>query len=134
MNFSRALEGMIGGRKFARADWNGAGQWVVMQKGYPDGIPLNRNTAEATEIPEGTVKVFDGYFMLHTAQGHFVPWLPSNGDLLSNLWQWVSDANQCAPHVSAPEPDEHQPSVEVFQPYAAVLGQDYDPSPHCRQV
>ena len=77
--------------RLARAGWNGKGMWVVYQKGYPDGIAINRNTAEATGIPEGTVKRFLPYLMLHTAQGDFVPWVASQTDLLADDWMLVEE-------------------------------------------
>lgn len=98
--FDKALRGLKRGDKMARLGWNGKGMYVVMQPGYPDGIPINKNTAQATEIPEGTVMVFRPYLMMYTAQGDFVPWVASQTDLLAEDWQWVSDANQCAPHAS----------------------------------
>jgi hypothetical protein len=69
-----------------RSGWNGPGQFVVYQKGYPDGIAINANTAEATGIPQGTVKSFRPYLMLHTVQGDFVPWTPSVSDVLADDW------------------------------------------------
>lgn len=94
--FDRALTTLKEGRKVARFGWNDKGMWVVLQKGYPEGIAINRNTAEATEIPEGTVKNFQPYLMMYTADGEFVPWVASQTDLLAEDWQWVSDANQYA--------------------------------------
>lgn len=86
MDFSDALVACKQGQKITRSDWNGADQYVVFQKGYPDGIPLNKNTAEATGLDEGTVCRFAPYFMLRNAQGVFVPWLPTQGDLVSESW------------------------------------------------
>ena len=53
MNFGEALEALKGGKKVARAGWNGRGMFVVYQKGYPQGIPCNKQTAEAWGINEG---------------------------------------------------------------------------------
>lgn len=65
-------------------EWEG--DYVVLQKGYPDGIPINKNTAEATGIPEGTIKKFLPYLLMCTAQGDFVPWLISQTDILADDW------------------------------------------------
>jgi hypothetical protein len=89
-NFSFALKCVKVGRKISRRGWNGAGQYVVYQPGYPDGIPINANTAEATDIPQGTVMAFRPYLMLHTAQGDFVPWAPSVSDVLADDWTFSS--------------------------------------------
>lgn len=86
MNFSDALNQLKAGKKLARAGWNGKGMWIAMQKGYPDGIPINKNTAEATGLPEGTVCRFLPYLMMKTADNSFVPWLASQTDILAEDW------------------------------------------------
>ncbi len=90
MDFSDALIACKAGSKITRAGWNGPGQYVVHQKGYPDGIAINANTAEATGIPQGTVCKFAPYLMIRNAQGVFVPWLASQGDLLAVDWEPVN--------------------------------------------
>lgn len=86
MDFSTALDDLKNGMRLAREGWNAAGQFVVLQKGYPDGIQINANTAEATGIPEGTVCRFRPYLMLRTADGSFVPWAPTVSDVLAEDW------------------------------------------------
>jgi hypothetical protein len=75
--------------RVARKGWNAADQYVVFQPGYPDGIGINKNTSEATGIPEGTVCVFRPYLMLKTVDGSFVPWVPSVSDVLAEDWETV---------------------------------------------
>ena len=77
------------GMKVRRSGWNGKGMFLVYQKGYPDGIPINANTAQATGIPQGTVCRFLPYVMMRTADGAFVPWLCSQTDLLAEDWELV---------------------------------------------
>ena len=77
------------GGKVARAGWNGRGMFLVFQKGYPDGIPINANTAQATGIPQGTVCKFLPYIMMRTVSGDLVPWLCSQTDLLATDWVLV---------------------------------------------
>lgn len=84
--FSVALVALKEGRRVQRAGWNGKGMFVALQRGYPDGIPINRNTAEATGIPEGTVCRFLPYLMMRTVDGSFVPWLISQTDALAEDW------------------------------------------------
>jgi hypothetical protein len=84
--FEIALMNLKQGRKAARTNWNAPGQFVVLQKGYPDGIAINANTAEATGIEQGTVCVFRPYLMLRTADGSFVPWAPTVSDVLAEDW------------------------------------------------
>lgn len=87
MDFSDALRQCKNGNKITRTGWNGPGQFVVHQAGYPDGIAINANTAQATGIPQGTVEKFAPYLMMRNAQGVFVPWLASQGDLLAEDWE-----------------------------------------------
>lgn len=47
MDFGKALEAVKSGKKIFRLGWNGKGMFVVYQKGYPDGIPCNLQTAKA---------------------------------------------------------------------------------------
>lgn len=89
-SFSEALELLKTGLKLGRAGWNGKGMWIALQKAYPAGIPINKNTAEATGLPEGTVCKFLPYLMMKTAGGEFVPWLASQTDILAEDWLVVS--------------------------------------------
>ena len=86
MDFGGALQAMRSGQRVARPGWNGKGMFVVLQKGYPEGIPINRNTSQATGLPEGTVCRFLPYLMMKTADGAFVPWLASQTDMLACDW------------------------------------------------
>jgi hypothetical protein len=88
-DFGYALTALKNGARVTRGSWNAAGQWVAYQKGYPDGIAINANTAQATGIPEGTVCAFRPYLMLCTAQGDFVPWAPTVSDVLAEDWGLV---------------------------------------------
>lgn len=67
-HFDRAFGAAKDGLRIARAGWNGSGQWVEVQ--YPD-----KNSRMS--LP---------YCVLRTAQGHFVPWVPSQGDLFARDW------------------------------------------------
>ncbi len=89
MDFGQALQELKAGNKVCRSGWNGRDMWVVLQKGYPEGIAINRNTSEATGIPEGTVMRFRPYIMMYTANGEFVPWLASQSDVLEEDWEVV---------------------------------------------
>jgi hypothetical protein len=86
MLFGEALNHCMAGFKITREGWNGPGQFVVHQKGYPDGIPINENTAAALGLPVGTVCKFAPYFLLRNAQGVFIPWLASQGDMQAGDW------------------------------------------------
>lgn len=87
MNIGMAVEMLKTGQRVRRAGWNGKGMYLAYQKGYPNGIPINRNTADATGLPEGTVRNFLPYVVMCTVDGSFVPWLCSQTDLLSEDWE-----------------------------------------------
>jgi hypothetical protein len=86
-SFGEALVLLKAGKKLCREGWHGRGMWIVLQKGYPDGIPINRNTAEATGIPEGSVCRFAEYIMVRTPNGCFCPWAISCSDVLATDWR-----------------------------------------------
>jgi hypothetical protein len=89
-DFGWAIEQLRNGVRVARQGWNGRNMWVVYQKGYPDGIAINKNTADATGIAEGTVCRFRPYLMFKTVDDEFVPWVASQTDLLASDWVAVS--------------------------------------------
>lgn len=94
LDFSAALKLVKECWKISREGWNGKGMYVVFQRGYPNGIAINKNTAEATGEPEGTMMVFRPYLMMKTADGEFVPWVASQTDLLAMDWTAVKVSEQ----------------------------------------
>ena len=86
MDFGGALAALRAGHRVTREGWNGRGMWVTFQRGYPEGVAINANTAAATGYPEGTVCTFRPYLMMLTADGTFVPWVASQTDLLAADW------------------------------------------------
>jgi hypothetical protein len=90
MDIGEAIKAAKSGEKVSREGWNGKGMWIVHQKAYPNGIPINRNTAEATGIEEGTVCIFRPYLMMKAVDGSFYPWNPNVLDLLAEDWGVVS--------------------------------------------
>lgn len=87
MDFSEALAKAKEGSKISRAGWNAPGQWVVAQRGYPEGIGINEQTAKATGMPPGTVAVFGPYMQLRAADGTFWTWVPTQSDLFAQDWR-----------------------------------------------
>jgi len=85
-NFSFALEALKAGKRVSRYGWNGKGMYAVYQKGYPEGIPVNKNTAESHHVPEGLIMKFRPYFQLFTAQSDVAMWTPSTSDILATDW------------------------------------------------
>ncbi|MBO2461157.1 DUF2829 domain-containing protein [Actinomadura violacea] len=86
MDFGEALAALRAGDRLTRDGWNGRGMFIVLQAGYPDGIAINANTAQATGIEQGTVCKFRPYLMMRTVDGDFVPWVASQTDLLATDW------------------------------------------------
>lgn len=86
MTFGLAIEAMKHGLKVARSGWNGKGMFVVYQKGYPDGIPCNKNTAEAWGMNEGDLFKCNPYLQIKNVDGSHSMWVPSIGDVLAEDW------------------------------------------------
>ncbi len=89
MNFGKALEVVKTGKHIRRVNWNGKGMFVVFQKGYPDGIPCNKQTAEAWGLNEGDPFVCNPYLQIRCADGAYSMWVPSINDVLAEDWEVV---------------------------------------------
>lgn len=89
MTFGLATEASKKGFKIARTGWNGKGMFVVYQKGYPNGIPSNKQTAEAFGINEGDLFVCNPYLQIKNVNGSASMWVPSINDVLAEDWQIV---------------------------------------------
>ena len=84
--FGEAIRRLKAGKKVARKGWNGKGMFVVYQKGYPNGIPCNKQTAEAWGINEGDLFVCNPYFQIRCVDGSHSMWVPSINDCLAEDW------------------------------------------------
>lgn len=84
--FGEALRRLKTGQKVARNGWNGKGMFVVYQKGYPNGIPCNKQTAEAWGIKEGDLFKCNAYLQIKQVDGSHSMWVPSIGDVLAEDW------------------------------------------------
>lgn len=91
--FGTALSLMKHGFKLTRKGWNGKGMFVVYQKGYPDGIPCNKQTAEAWGMQEGDLFRCNPYLQIRCADGSHSMWVPSINDCLANDWEVVEDCS-----------------------------------------
>lgn len=89
MNFGIAIEAAKKGCKITRRGWNGKGMWVVYRTGYPEGIPCNKNTADAVGIPEGSLFKVRPYLQMKCVDGSFQMWLASQSDILADDWEIV---------------------------------------------
>ena len=86
MDFGEALKAVKEGKKISREGWNGKGLFVVYQKGYPDGIPCNKQTAEAWGMNEGDLFKCKPYLQINTVDGSHAMWVPSIRDVLAEDW------------------------------------------------
>lgn len=73
--FGWALAVLEDGGKVARKGWNGKEMWAVLVSEY-----LGRRVAEHFDL-EG-----QQWIGMKTADGHFVPWLASQTDMLAKDW------------------------------------------------
>lgn len=89
MDFGQALEKVKAGEKIFRTGWNGRGMYVVFQKGYPDGIPCNHQTANAWGMQEGELFKCNPYLQIKNTDGSHSMWVPSIGDVLANDWDYI---------------------------------------------
>lgn len=84
--FGDAIRRLKAGQKVARKGWNGKGMFVVYQKGYPNGIHCNKQTAEAWGINEGDLFICNPYLQIRCVNGSHSMWVPSINDCLATDW------------------------------------------------
>lgn len=89
MNFGLAVEAVKKGFKIARKGWNGKGMFVVYQKGYPQGMSCNKQTAEAWALKEGDLFKCEPYLQIRMVNGSHSMWVPSINDVLAEDWEIV---------------------------------------------
>jgi hypothetical protein len=85
-DFAEALDRLFAGRRMTCVGWDPT-EYVVAQRGYPEGIPVNANTAACTGLPEGTMCRFSPYLMKRDIAGVFAPWTPTQADLFRKNWR-----------------------------------------------
>lgn len=88
-DFGAAIHALKRGERVARKGWNGKNMSVAYQKGYPDGIPCNKNTAQAWGMEEGELFKCRPYLQMRCADGTFQMWLASQSDILADDWYIV---------------------------------------------
>lgn len=91
MSFGLAIEAAKKGKRIARLGWNGQNMSVAYQKGYPQGIPCNANTANAWGMEEGELFRCRPYLQMRCADGTFQMWVASQTDILEDDWYIVDD-------------------------------------------
>lgn len=86
MSFGHALHMLKKGFAMTRPSWNGKGLYVVMQKGFPDGVPCDKQTAEAWGMKEGDLFICEPYLQINTVGGSHAMWVPSITDIFAEDW------------------------------------------------
>ena len=89
LTFGLAIEAVKKGYKIARKGWNGKGLFIVYQKGYPNGIPCNKQTAVAWGLNEGDLFRCEPYLQIKMTNGSHSMWTPSINDVLAEDWYIV---------------------------------------------
>ena len=87
MNFGKAIELLRQGERLCRKGWNGKNMFVVYQKGYPDGIRCNKQTADAWGLSEGDLFKVEPYLQIKMSNGSHAMWVPSINDVLAEDWE-----------------------------------------------
>jgi hypothetical protein len=80
LDFSDALDAIKAGMRVARVGWNGSGMWLVLVQGYDYNPDAERGSVHAlgcSKLP---------WIGMKTADNCFVPWAPSQTDMLANDW------------------------------------------------
>lgn len=90
MDFGKAIKELKNGKRLTRRGWNGKGMFIVYQKGYPNGIPCNKQTAEAYGYEEGTLFKCNPYIQMRCADGTHQMWTASQTDILAEDWEVVA--------------------------------------------
>ena len=85
-DFSTALKHVKNGVRISRAVWENPNVFVVYQKGYPDGIPCNKQTAEAWGMTEGDKFICKPYLQIQNPDGSHSMYTPTIDDVLANDW------------------------------------------------
>lgn len=86
MDFGEALRAVKSGKKISRDGWLIDGLFVVYRKGYPEGIPCNKQTAEAWCMQEGDLFKCEPYLQINTVDGSHTMWVPTIRDILAEDW------------------------------------------------
>jgi hypothetical protein len=101
MNFAEAFHDLLNGFLLRRDSWEHL-MYVVKRDGYPDGIPINADTARATGLEEGEVRVFHPYLMACAgAERGFTVWTPTTADLFADDWRLYPRQPEALSHTYA---------------------------------
>lgn len=86
LSFSTALALVKEGKRVARVGWNGKNMFIFLVPGSV--FKVNREPLLSI-LGEGTEVNYHGHIDMRTANGHIVPWLCSQTDMLAEDWMVV---------------------------------------------
>ena len=86
LSFSDALTFIKVGMPMRRSGWNGQHQFVVLRKGYPDGVPCDERTACEWDMAEGELFRCEPYLQIRLEHGSHAVWTPSTADIMADDW------------------------------------------------
>lgn len=84
LTFAEALvQAQAAGARIARKGWNGRDQWVAETGQVTAAIPA---LTEVDGKRDYELRNLEPFMVLKNAQGDFVPWVPSQGDMAAVDW------------------------------------------------
>jgi len=90
LTFGQALDLLLSGAMITRANWNGKGQFLKLQ------------------VPDEGSKMNLPYIYISTVQGHLVPWVASQTDILADDWEQFSDLSEQGNDIPAEDQSEEE--------------------------
>lgn len=95
MDISYVIAQLKEGKRFKRDAWYDEARdardedsdYIFWQRGYPQGIPINQNTAEATGLEQGTICYFSAYLMRHFGGNVLAPYQLTAEDMAATDWE-----------------------------------------------
>lgn len=85
MNFQNALNSLRKGHQVTRELWN-TNKFIILQKGYPEGIIPNEQTTEVWDIKKGEMFKCNPYFQIKNEDGTHSMYHFTNDDILASDW------------------------------------------------
>lgn len=82
LTIGEVRDGLLAGKRYQRAGWIGAGVYLALKPGEaPEDGRFMHDAPQAmpiTRLPDT--------ILLHTAEGHDVPWCALSADMLADDW------------------------------------------------
>lgn len=83
IGFGEALQALKSGEKVARIGWNGKGMWLQLYTPSEDDGLVTVINGEGRWLPLAP------HILMKTADSQFVPWQPSQTDVLAEDWKVI---------------------------------------------